>query len=261
MSPMARSWLLHVLLRFALGAQTPLIRECCDKANPHLNSPNKAGKRNYWKGLSNVWFWARYSCLAYQNWRASWRSGSARVPISRLQIHGLFVFCICSRPVVLVTVVDGDLVNIFPMNLIGPIGNQHFSLALHDTSTAIPLLEEARRIALSSMPANQISLAYELGQNHRKPCVGLDRIPFAASPSTESGLPVPRFALRVRETLVEAVHNVGSHKLFLARTVGDERWVDGPQSSFTHGIYHGRRQRNHGEYGEWDPSSCLHRAR
>lgn len=44
MSPMTRSWLLHVLLRFGLGSQTSLIRECCDKANPHLNFANKPGK-------------------------------------------------------------------------------------------------------------------------------------------------------------------------------------------------------------------------
>jgi flavin reductase (DIM6/NTAB) family NADH-FMN oxidoreductase RutF len=215
------------------------------------------GCRNYC--LPKAQLWARYAHHAYQNWRASRRYGSASVPIPRQQQHSLFVFYICPRPVALVTVVEGDLVNIFPMDLIGPIGSQHFSLALHDTSTAIPSLERSRRIALSSVPANQISVAYELGPNHRKPCVELDRIPFATSPSTVFGLPVPRFALRVREMLVEAVRDMGSHKLFLARMVGDEHWSDGPQLFFVHGIYHARRDRNGGDFGEWDTNSCLHR--
>ena len=55
-------------------------------------------------------------------------------PETRMIIRELFAlstFYICPRPVVLVSVVDGNAGNIFPMDLIGPIGGQHFTLALH----------------------------------------------------------------------------------------------------------------------------------
>ena len=55
-----------------------------------------------------------------------------------------------------------------PMDLIGPIGGQHFCLALHTTSTAIPLIERSRKVAIIGVPVEQTSIAYELGQNHKK---------------------------------------------------------------------------------------------
>jgi hypothetical protein len=65
---------------------------------------------------------------------------------------------------------------------------------------------------------------------------------FATTTSPSFRLPVPQFSLRVREMQIETVRNMGSHKLFLARTIADQQWSDGLQPHFIHGFYQSWRQ-------------------
>jgi len=191
--------------------------------------------RNYC--VPRAWLWMRYLYYAYQRWRSTKRSDAPDIRMTGRDVHCLLVCYICPRPVVLVSVMHGNLTNIFPMDLIGPIGLRYFSLALHSTSTAVPLMERSRRIALSSVPVEQTSVAYQLGKNHNKPCVDSHDLPFATMASPAFGLPVPQFSLRVREMQIEAVRTVGSYRLFLARTIEDQWRADGPQLFLVHGFY------------------------
>jgi flavin reductase (DIM6/NTAB) family NADH-FMN oxidoreductase RutF len=197
------------------------------------------GCRNYC--LSRARVWAHYTYYAYRQWRARARAAASTFRMVASELRSVFVFYICPRPVVLVSVSDGNLANIFPMDLIGPIGTRHFALALHSTSTAVPLMERSLRIALSSIPVEQTATAYKLGENHKRPSVNWAHVPFATSSSAAFGIPVPRFSLRVREMQIEAVRDLGSHKLFLANTVEDTRWAEGLQMFLVHGIYQARR--------------------
>jgi flavin reductase (DIM6/NTAB) family NADH-FMN oxidoreductase RutF len=197
--------------------------------------------RNYC--LPRARLWMLYGHLGWQEWRASRRSKPSKIRLTSLAMRSLFVFYICPRPVVLVSVMDGSTANVFPMDLIGPIGARHFSLALHCTSAGVPSMERSRRIALSSVPFDQTSVAYELGKNHKRPCVDVEQLPFATAPSAAFGLPVPRFALRVREMQIEAVRSLGSHKFFLAVTINDQQHSDGRQLFFVHGFYQAWRNR------------------
>jgi flavin reductase (DIM6/NTAB) family NADH-FMN oxidoreductase RutF len=153
------------------------------------------------------------------------------------EVHCVFAFYICPRPVVLVSVVDGKFTNTFPMDLVGPVGRQHFSLALHGGSTAVPLLERSRRFALSNIPIEYTSVAYGLGKNHNKESLAMTEIPFETVTSAEFGIPVPRFALRVREMQIETIRTVGSHTMFLASTVADAFLAEGLQFFLVHGFY------------------------
>ena len=155
----------------------------------------------------------------------------------RHELHCVFVFYICPRPVFLVSACDGKSTKIFPMDLVGPVGLRHFSLALHAGSTAAPLLARSRRFALSSVPIEHSSVAYGLGKNHNRECVVIDEIPFETTTSPDFGLPVPSFALRVREMKIELVRTVGSHTVFLAGTVSDHLLAQGMQFFMVHGFY------------------------
>src|ERR1700722_17639150 len=185
--------------------------------------------------------WARYLHYGYQRWRSRAHPGS-NVPMVGREVHSVFVFYICPRPVVLVSVVDGNFTNIFPMDLIGPIGGQHFTLALHATSTAVSLMERSRRVALSGVPVEQISIAYALGQNHKKTDFCWNQISFDLTTSPAFGLPIPEFALSVKEMEIEEVRVMGSHKLFICRTEVNHLRSHGLQLSFVQGFYHARRQ-------------------
>ncbi len=186
--------------------------------------------------------WRRYLDFARQQQRIAKGPPPPETKMIIRELFALSTFYICPRPVVLVSVVDGNAGNLFPMDLIGPIGGEHFSLALHCSSTAIPLIESSRRVALSSVPAEQISIAYALGQNHKKADFKWHQVPFDLTTSLAFGLPIPEFALAVRELEVVEVRALGSHKLFICRTRVNQLRTHGLQLSFVQGFYQARRQ-------------------
>jgi flavin reductase (DIM6/NTAB) family NADH-FMN oxidoreductase RutF len=192
--------------------------------------------------LPKPWLWSRY--LYY----ACLRGGpqTHEMPLTLRELHSMFVFYICSRPVVLATVADGDAGNLFPMNLMGAIGEDYFSFALNAARPVTSVVERAGRIALSGIPFEQASLAMALGKNHRRERIDWRELPFATRKSAALALPVPAFALRVREMQIESVRAVGSHKLFIARSMHDERREDALEFFVVHGIYQACRQRSGG---------------
>jgi len=200
------------------------------------------GSRSTNRCLPRSVVWRRYLDFARRQRRVA---KGPTPPETRMIIRELFAlstFYICPRPVVLVSVVDGNAGNIFPMDLIGPIGGQHFTLALHGTSTAVSPMERSRRVALSGVPVEQISIAYGLGQNHKKTDFRWNQISFDLTTSPAFGLPIPEFALSVKEMEIEEVRAMGSHKLFICRTEVNHLRSHGLQLSFVQGFYHARRQ-------------------
>ena len=200
------------------------------------------GSRSTNRCLPRSVVWRRYLDFARRQRRIA---KGPTPPETRMIIRELFAlstFYICPRPVVLVSVVDGNAGNIFPMDLIGPIGGQHFTLALHGTSTAVSPMERSRRVALSGVPVEQISIAYGLGQNHKKTDFRWNQISFDLTTSPAFGLPIPEFALSVKEMEIEEVRAMGSHKLFICRTEVSHFRSHGLQLSFVQGFYHARRQ-------------------
>jgi flavin reductase (DIM6/NTAB) family NADH-FMN oxidoreductase RutF len=186
--------------------------------------------------------WRRYLQFAYSQWRNPRRQSTPEIRTPERELHALFVFYICPRPVVLVSVVAGDVGNIFPMDLVGPVGSQHFTLALHSTSRALPLIESSRRVALSSVPVGQTQVAYNLGKNHKRLFVDWSSVPFGLTASPAFALPVPKFSLRIREMEVERVRPLGSHTLLISRVVEDHCWAEGLQFFQAHGFYEEWRQ-------------------
>jgi flavin reductase (DIM6/NTAB) family NADH-FMN oxidoreductase RutF len=184
-------------------------------------------------GLSQLRLWALYRRYA----QTPPQDKDKDVPITARETRAMFVFYLCPRPVALVSVFHEESANLFPMNLMGPVGNGYFAFALNTSRSAAPLVERARRVVLSSIPFEQTAEATKLGANHRKASIDWSQLPFPTMrPDTIDAL-VPSFALRAREMRVEAVHPLGSHTLFVAKTVADERLAEGPQLFNAHGIY------------------------
>jgi flavin reductase (DIM6/NTAB) family NADH-FMN oxidoreductase RutF len=159
-------------------------------------------------------------------------------------IQQSMIFYICPRPVVLVSVDDGQHSNIFPMDLIGPIATNYFSLALRSTSQSVPTMKSARKIAISDVGARDHQIAYRLGVHHKNVKVDWQALPFAVGRSQEFSLPIPSIALRVRELEVLDHRTVGSHTLFLTRIVSDRALRDGVRFFHTSGVHQYLRARN-----------------
>jgi len=147
------------------------------------------------------------------------------------------IFYICPRPVVLVSVDDGSHSNLFPMDLIGPVSADRFTLALRSTSPSIPTMKSARRVSISDVPARDYATAYKLGVHHKNVKVEWDRLPFEVRRSREFSLPYPSIALRVRELQILDFDTIGSHTFFVTRVSSEDSAEEAAQFFHTSGIY------------------------
>ena len=197
--------------------------------------------RNYC--IPRVRRWMRYLYDGYRQWLSERRSQTPILRIPVRELHCVFAFYTCPRPVVLASVVDGTLGNIIPMDLIGPVSAAHFTLALHNDSPVLPMMTRSRRIALSSIPVDYSSLAFEMGKHHRRSSIEWGSLPFPTTTSEVFGLPVPQFSSRVRELQIETIRGLGSHTLLVGRMVKDRSRANGPQLFQIHGFYQAWRRR------------------
>ena len=184
--------------------------------------------------LPRLQLFAHYLDLGYRRRRFN---NNPEVQLSAREAHAMIVFLICPRPAVLVTAVHNGGGNVFPMNLMGPVGDSHFAFALNSTRLAAPLVERAGRLAISNIPVEQAGLARQLGRNHLKESVDMNDLPFITRATPTFGFPVPDFAVRVRELEIEAKQRIGSHTFFIARTIHDEHGAPLPEFFSIHGIY------------------------
>jgi len=186
--------------------------------------------RNYCLPASRLW--AHYLHHAYLR-----QKSTSHIRLSNRAAQAMAAAFICPRRVVLVSAVWGDRSNMFPMNLLGSLGDDYFAFSLDSTRLAAPLVAGAGQVALSGIPVRRAEIAQQLGRNHKKESVAWSQLPFATTPSTALGIPVPSFASRVTELEVETIRNLGSHTLFVSRVVRDERRAAGEQYFMVHGIY------------------------
>jgi flavin reductase (DIM6/NTAB) family NADH-FMN oxidoreductase RutF len=184
--------------------------------------------------------WVHYFRQMYSLWR---KFDSAGVKMSFLERRAVMVVFIRPHPVVWVSLENEFGGNIFPMNIMGDLGNGCFAFALKNSRLAARLVERSNRVALSSVPLDQTPQAYRLGVNHGKISVDWDQVPFATKLSNKFGLRVPGFAQRVRELEVQKIYNMGSHTFFVAQIVHDERTAVADGLSIVHGFYQAWRLR------------------
>jgi flavin reductase (DIM6/NTAB) family NADH-FMN oxidoreductase RutF len=193
------------------------------------------GSKNHCATQAQLW-WV-YFAAQYHRLFGSGEGRSGIQPTLR-DARCAFAFYICPRPIVVVSVKDGSAGNIFPMDLVGSIGPRSFTLALHQSRGGVPLMGRSRQIAVSSVPVEQAPAVYALGENHRKASVDWSDLRFATSLSPAFRLPVPSFALRVREMRITATHTIESYRLFVAEVLEEQVLNSGGLAlHIVHGFY------------------------
>ncbi|HEY3658076.1 MAG TPA: hypothetical protein VGL34_24140 [Steroidobacteraceae bacterium] len=158
-------------------------------------------------------------------------------------VQHMMIFYICPRPVVLVSVDDGHHSNVFPMDLIGSITPNRFTLALRSTSQSIATMKSARQVALSDIAAQDRAIAYQLGAHHKNVKIDWSRLPFGIERSGTYALPCPDIALRVRELDILSFECIGSHTFFVTNIVSDRAIRESARLFHTSGIYEHFRSR------------------
>jgi flavin reductase (DIM6/NTAB) family NADH-FMN oxidoreductase RutF len=164
------------------------------------------------------------------------RSASA-MKMSFLERRAAMVSFVRPHPTVLVSTADELGGNIFPMNIMGALGPNRFGFTLRQDRLAGQLVERVKRVVISNVPSGHGSSVYGLARNHTKAFVDWDDLPFATMPSPLFRIPIPEFALRVREMELEQVHRIGSHSFFVARILGDTVFSPEPSLCVIHGYY------------------------
>lgn len=155
----------------------------------------------------------------------------------------LMIAYLCPRPVILVSVDAPGHRNIFPMDLIGPLGRSGlFALALHSTNVSVPAMRASHRVALSCMPATMKDAVYALGVHHKQPLPDWTALPFPLRRSRAFGIPAVAAALRIRELDIVHSEEIGSHTLFLGRIVSEETLTEEPQLHHTAGFHQAYRR-------------------
>jgi flavin reductase (DIM6/NTAB) family NADH-FMN oxidoreductase RutF len=183
-----------------------------------------------------------YAHRLLQAWKQ--RKSKSTIKLSPLEQLAMSVLFICPRPISLVSVAIPGRANIFPLNVMSDVKDGYFAFALTSCKLPAQFLESARRFALSVTPIEQAPTAFALAANHNNSSIEWDHLPFQTRPSKILGIPVPAFSPRVREMDIESVHKIGSHSLFVARTISDERLKNCPEFSVVHGFYQAWRLRH-----------------
>ncbi len=163
--------------------------------------------------------------------------------MSFLERRAAMVSFIRPHPVSVASLEDKAGGNIFIMNLMGELGEGRFGFGLKDSRKPAHMVERTGRIALSSVPFNQGKLAFQLAANHFEERIDWNQLPFAIKRSVHFQIPIPAFALRVREMEVETMRKIGSHTFFVAKLVGDESIAEGEELHAIHGFYQAWRLR------------------
>jgi flavin reductase (DIM6/NTAB) family NADH-FMN oxidoreductase RutF len=184
----------------------------------------------------------RNAQILLQLWRQ--RERKSKIKLSALEHRATSVLFTCPRPISLVSVAQADRSSMFPLNVMGEVDERQFAFALTASKIPAQFLQAAGRFALSVTPIEQAPVAFALAANHNTFSFDFKRLPFPTRPSQTFGLPVPVFTPRVREMEIESVHDVGTHSMFVARTISDEHFDKRSEFSVTHGVYQAWRLRH-----------------
>jgi flavin reductase (DIM6/NTAB) family NADH-FMN oxidoreductase RutF len=197
------------------------------------------GSNNYC--LPRLRLWAHDLPKLYSYWR---RRHLFDVNMNFTDIRASLVMFIRPHPFVLGSVMDSNGGNIFPMNLLNPLGDGYFGFALKESRLAAHLVEDAGYIAISSVPESICASAFALAINHTKDHADWAKLSFKLKESSECHIPIPMLSSTVRELKVVQVHKLGSHNFFIAKVLSDQRRSNEAQVHIVHGFYQHWRLRS-----------------
>jgi len=181
--------------------------------------------------------WPRRAWDTWMYERAARRIPPERQMMPSQAVEQLMVFNLSPRPVFFVAVDDGRNSNLFPMDLVGPMAPEHFTLALRNTSPSVATIKNARRLVIADVPGDAAPIAHRLGAHHREQNINFESLPFEVRRSQRFSLPVPAIAARAREIEIFDFQTVGSHTLFVGRICTEQVLGSGACLFHTSGIH------------------------
>ena len=124
-----------------------------------------------------------------------------------------------ARKISLITVSDGSLLNLFPTDLHGPVGNYFYISSLRIGGEACNQVERSKKITISEIDVSYYQTAYRLGKNHMRQLTRKAEFDLAMEHSKIFHHPLPKGVGFYRELeLIDQV-DVGIHRLLIYKVI------------------------------------------
>jgi hypothetical protein len=130
------------------------------------------------------------------------------------------------RTISLITVMQNGLFNLFPTDLHGPAGDEHYIISLRHQGKACSQVESAGKILLTNVEAGFYRQVYGLGKNHMQPLKARDHFPFSGKTSFNLNYPLPQSAVEYRELQWQQSFTRGIHKIHLFKVIFCEKLAE-----------------------------------
>jgi hypothetical protein len=137
------------------------------------------------------------------------------------------------RRVRLISFMEGDWYNIFPMDLVGDIPmSRKYVFGLRHSNVTLARIIQTKKMVVSEIPYEFKDVIYQLGKHHREPMSGT-KLPFKVIKSEIFDFPIPVWANSYKEIRIVETMNLGSHMLLWGEEV-NEKYLSGPSRHLFH---------------------------
>lgn len=126
------------------------------------------------------------------------------------------------RKISVITVSDDTLVNMFPTDLHGTIGNSYYAGSLRIGGNANAQVESLRRVVISDVDASSFLEVYSMGRNHMTDLQNEGRFMLHRQRSRIFNFPLPEWALRYKELILLGSIDIGIHRIHFYQTINSE---------------------------------------
>lgn len=144
---------------------------------------------------------------------------SGNISLSRNLYDQVRIAYAISRTISLITVSDGQLINIFPTDLHGPAGNDFYISSLRIGGEACRQVEQNKKIVISEIEALEFQTAYQLGKNHMRKMCEKENFNLAEELSQIFRYPLPKGVGIYRELELINSFDIGIHHILIYKVV------------------------------------------
>ena len=141
------------------------------------------------------------------------------------------------RIISLITLQEGELMNMFPTDLHGHVSENFYISSLRKGGRANDQVTRTGKLVISEIDITHFNLAYSLGKNHMQKMRPIEYFDCASRVSQVFGIPLPTSALRYTELNRIESFDVGIHQIHLYEKANTKHVKEGKTLSHIHQFY------------------------
>lgn len=123
------------------------------------------------------------------------------------------------RIISVVILSDGQRVNVFPTDLHGPVGLQHYVSSLRIHGKATEQVERLGKLVIADLTAHAYREVYSWGVNHQRDLQPPDQYQWESHASKHLGIPLPAGTIGYRELELAGSLDWGIHRIHFYRVL------------------------------------------